>query len=309
MPLPKNARSKVAKLYQSEKEFIFKIFQRLPEGIRGDTGNSLEDEYIIESDEEPGLTAKKAKFQQSLKQASSGRSYSHEELKRRLQEKITSLGKERTENQNSDKSVRRKKLKAKKAEALEAKKRSFTSQANPNLGGSSNKTGAKIGNSALAEKTPLQKKPVKKTNGEIVYSKFDFISDDKKPKEFTINKNAVSATKMLKVVTKTEGMIEKLKGEGKTAEAVTVADKMKWNNALQKAKGTKVRDDPALLKKTIKKQEKIKKVKDKKWKERVETKEKFMDQRQAKRQSNLQKRKDDKVKKFKKAQRKKGRIA
>lgn len=124
------------------------------------------------------------------------------------------------------------------------------------------------------EKTPLKKKPVVKSNGEIVYSKFDFISKEGgsngvggapsslSGEKFQKNKGNAKPTAedLLKKAVKHEKMITSLASKGKQAEAVDLAVAQKWDTALKRADGVKVKDDAYLLKKTIKKQEKQKQV-------------------------------------------------
>jgi len=172
------------------------------------------------------------------------------------------------------------------------------------------------------KKTPLKKKPVVKSNGEIVYSKFDFINSDTARMnggtvdvDFRTSKGGKkgsakpSAEELLKKAEKHEKKISSLATLGKKSEAVDLAQAQKWDTALKRADGQKVRDDPHLLKKTIKKMDKQKQVTKKKWKERVERVEKLKEARQQKRQTNIQARRDDKQKRTKKLMRKKGRIA
>lgn len=134
--------------------------------------------------------------------------------------------------------------------------------------------------SETTEKTPLKKKPVVKPNGQIVYSKFDFISTKNNhfngsvssTEELNFNsrgpaRDRESKTKgkptpeeLLKVAQKHERQISNLETRGKKSEAVDLAVSQKWDTALKRAEGQKVRDDPYLLKKTIKKNEKLKQV-------------------------------------------------
>jgi len=113
----------------------------------------------------------------------------------------------------------------------------------------------------------------------------------------------------LKKVEKYEKKVANLETAGKTSEAVVLTDQTKWATALKRAQGEKVRDDPTLLKKTIKKETKVKDMKTKKWKERNENVEKQKQKVQEKRQKNIQERKDEKKKRARKLQRKRGRIA
>lgn len=81
-----------------------------------------------------------------------------------------------------------------------------------------------------------------------------------------------------------------------------------WKTALAKAKGEKIRDDPQLLRKTIKRQQKKRDRSTKRWKENKNQTEKRIKERQEKRQTNIQKRKDEKKAKIKKKLIKKGRL-
>jgi hypothetical protein len=144
-------------------------------------------------------------------------------------------------------------------------KKQFISKPNPNFvkgaGGSSgitnsNGAGTPSVKREPSEKTPLRKKPVTKSDGQVVYSKFDFISEDKHYQK----KGKPKPSELLKSVEKTASKISHLENTGKKSEAVKVAETQKWMTALKRADGDKVRDDPNLLKKTIKKQQKIKQV-------------------------------------------------
>ena len=95
---------------------------------------------------------------------------------------------------------------------------------------------------------------------------------------------------------------------GKNDEARALEDSTAWNNALAKAGGAKIKDDEALLKKSIKKHEQKKKSSKKKWDERKDQVDKRKSMQQKKRSDNIKKRKDQvKQTKLKKAV-KKGRV-
>lgn len=95
---------------------------------------------------------------------------------------------------------------------------------------------------------------------------------------------------------------------GKTDRAKVIKEKTAWTNAMQRAGGEKVKDDEALLKKSVKKMEQRKKSSKKKWDARQATVEKQKETHQLKRSENIQKKKDHlKQKKLKKAA-KKGRL-
>ncbi|MCJ1399300.1 hypothetical protein MMC11_002502 [Xylographa trunciseda] len=80
-----------------------------------------------------------------------------------------------------------------------------------------------------------------------------------------------------------------------------IEEKDSWLNARKRAHGERIRDDSSLLKKTLKRKEKAKKKSEKEWGERIEGIEKGKAMKQKKREENLQKRKDEKGGKGKKA--------
>lgn len=114
--------------------------------------------------------------------------------------------------------------------------------------------------------------------------------------------------KILEKLNKNKEKLEELKSQGDVEKAQELKEKLAWKAALAKADGQKVRDDPDLLKKSVKKQEQIKRSSAKKWQARKEGVKKAQEERQKKREANINKRKDDKKnKKLKKAV-KRGRV-
>jgi hypothetical protein len=79
-----------------------------------------------------------------------------------------------------------------------------------------------------------------------------------------------------------------------------IEEKDQWLNARKRAHGEKIKDDVVLLKKTLKRKEKVKKKSEKEWKERIEGVEKGKAMRQKKREENLRKRREGKGSKGKK---------
>lgn len=73
-----------------------------------------------------------------------------------------------------------------------------------------------------------------------------------------------------------------------------IEEKDLWLNAKKRAHGEKVRDDTSLLKKTLKRKEKMKKKSEKEWGERKEGVAKSQAMKQKKREENLKKRRDEK---------------
>lgn len=92
-----------------------------------------------------------------------------------------------------------------------------------------------------------------------------------------------------------EKELERLKKlEELKKEKPNVAEKQSWKAAADRAMGVKVHDDPRLLKESMKKEKKRKEKSSGKWKERVETRDKFKEERQQKRRENISGRIHDK---------------
>ena len=160
------------------------------------------------------------------------------------------------------------------------------------------------GNLNKGMSTPV--KPVYNKEGQMVFSKFDFTDSAKKEKHQS-DLHGKDYKRLLEKIEKRNEKINKVKsrdeGAGKALE-----DKFKWESVMHKAEGEKVKDNPELLKKALKRKQKMKDQKKKKWENRVETVDKQKEEKQKKRTENIQKRKqgmkDKKIKKLKK----KGRI-
>ncbi|XP_067294759.1 surfeit locus protein 6 [Pseudorasbora parva] len=100
-----------------------------------------------------------------------------------------------------------------------------------------------------------------------------------------------------------EQLKEKDEGKAKKEE-----EKMKWTNVLYKAEGMKIKDNEELLHASLKKKEKRKAQKKKKWSKRSQQVVEKMQKRQDKRKRNIKQRKDAKIEKRKQRARKKGRV-
>jgi hypothetical protein len=81
---------------------------------------------------------------------------------------------------------------------------------------------------------------------------------------------------------------------GKSGKANAIEESTAWKTALDRSSGVKVKDDASLLKKSIKKIERKKKVSKKKWEQRLEHEEKRKETKQKKRSENISKRKAQK---------------
>ncbi|XP_015910639.1 uncharacterized protein [Parasteatoda tepidariorum] len=217
-----------------------------------------------------------------------------EELQNRLQEKIKEFRDKRKSLGHSNSETSRKlltKLKKIKQKANKVKKEKQV--LNPH----------KPTPKQAEEKNP---KPVYNKEGKIIYSKLDFTENG----EVDNKKSEFSGKNYKKLLKKAEAKKEKIKSLKETNPelAVNLEEKEKWKKAILKAENVKVKDDPSLLKKTIKKTEKIKQKKAKVWKERKEQVEGKKQARQEKRTKNIEKRKKAKLDSKIKRAKKKGRV-
>ncbi|XP_003743097.1 surfeit locus protein 6 homolog [Galendromus occidentalis] len=159
-------------------------------------------------------------------------------------------------------------------------------------------------------------KAVFNSEGKMVFSKFDFsnngapdapIANNKALKKMTNVKGLKGYKKQLEFVEEKQKKLEELK-ESDPNKAAEIEEKAAWLDAIDKSKGIKKKNDPEMLRKSIKKREKLKERSRKKWADRQDTVRKQQDERQAKRKANLQARREQKVSHKLKKLSKKGRV-
>ncbi|KAK9696552.1 hypothetical protein K7432_012410 [Basidiobolus ranarum] len=129
-------------------------------------------------------------------------------------------------------------------------------------------------------------------DGDIAFSKFEFDGPAKK------KKGPVSAAIALKQVEAKKEKLDKLKATDKE-KAEKIIENEQWKKALQMSAGVKLKDDPKLLKKTIKRDEVKKKKSNKEWTERKTQIADSIANKQKKRNENLKARIDAKKNKGK----------
>ncbi|KAJ8967997.1 hypothetical protein NQ314_002531 [Rhamnusium bicolor] len=127
------------------------------------------------------------------------------------------------------------------------------------------KTEKNVGDSTIDEG---HTKPIFNSEDKMVYSKFDFANLEEQKEK-----------------------IQKLEERGETEKALEIKEKAAWRNALAKVKGQKVKDDPTLLKKSMRKQEQKQRSSKKKWENRIQGVQRAKDERQQKRTENIEKKK------------------
>ncbi|ORX84162.1 SURF6-domain-containing protein [Anaeromyces robustus] len=93
--------------------------------------------------------------------------------------------------------------------------------------------------------------------------------------------------------------LEKLKSVDKE-KAEALEEKIQWSKAMKLVEGEKIKDDPKLLKKTLKREQKLKERSAKKWNDRQKTVVRQMKEKQKRREENIKARMNNKGKKGKK---------
>ena len=144
-------------------------------------------------------------------------------------------------------------------------------------------------------------------SGRVVFSKFDFTSSAHKEVQLAERKSMSNKKDYKKLLAKAEAAQRKLEELKKTDEkrGEELAKKLMWQKAMDMARGTKIKDNPKLLKKTVKKIEKRKKKTSKEWEERKNMEREAMEKRQAKRKAHVEERKEQiRSKKIKKRMKK-----
>ncbi|KAE9550235.1 hypothetical protein FO519_006555 [Halicephalobus sp. NKZ332] len=166
--------------------------------------------------------------------------------------------------------------------------------------------------------TPLGKRGPPKPVDMDIKTDFEFSrlvsSKDEPPKKKkkTLNekRDTFKGKNYKELLKKVEERTERIKKieEKDPEKAQNLKEEIQWNRAMKRASGEKVKDNPELLKKGMKRKEKVKARSKKKWDGRVKQVEGKKEQKQVKRKENLQKAKDKrKEKKIQKAK-KKGRV-
>lgn len=197
-------------------------------------------------------------------------SVTYEELRQRLRRKIEMLRGNRGDGESS------------KSSKVNQRKRSEKDASLGKSEGKKRKRGEE-GEDDTGEDTSIEK--------DIDFGKVKLGDDYDKKK-----KKKVSKAKELERLKR----LEEVKRENRT-----LADKEAWKAAANKAMGLKVYDNPKLLKESMKKEKRRKEKSSEKWKERIQTTEKLMNERQQKRRDNIAgKAKEKKMRKIAKREKK-----
>jgi hypothetical protein len=156
-------------------------------------------------------------------------------------------------------------------------------------------------------------KPTPTVPTQITFGRFEFntgdsiVTNSKKKKLKKLPNKQKQLINTLKKIETEQNELNRLREEN-PEEGKEILRSKHWKTALAKAKGEKVRDNVQLLRKSIKKQTKIRQRSAKNWQKNKSEIDKRMKERQDKRTENIKKRKEDKKAKIKKRLIKKGRL-
>lgn len=242
-------------------------------------------------------------------------------LRQRLHQKIEeSRGQGPPKDPSSEEVKKRREKRKQERERRKRKKKEFR------LKKLAESAGLQSGEEEKKVETPEAKadsastKPSKKEQSCIVFNKVEVgedyvdkgtkLMEKKKKRKVKGTLTPLTGKNYKQLLTRVEARkahLEKL-WETDEAKAKKEEEKMRWTNVLYKAEGMKIKDNEDLLRASLKRKEKMKSQRKKKWAERSLQVVEKMQRRQDKRRKNIQKRKQSKIDKHKQKAKKKGRV-
>ncbi|KAI6181884.1 hypothetical protein M3Y98_00877200 [Aphelenchoides besseyi] len=168
---------------------------------------------------------------------------------------------------------------------------------------------AEIKSTAVADSTKPKEEKENQEVGGMSFSKLDFVlkNDDQKKKKGRDSFKGRDYAALYKKAQKRKEHVEKLR-ERDPEKAERLERNIKFDAAMKRAEGEKVKDNLEKLAKAVKRKEKLKVKRKSEWSDRVKKVKDDQNKRQEKRQENIEKRRNDKVKKKLERARKKGRL-
>ncbi|KAI6195019.1 hypothetical protein M3Y96_00419200 [Aphelenchoides besseyi] len=196
-----------------------------------------------------------------------------------------------TAEEKQERKLKRKQNQQKKANQLKAQKN------------------AEIKSTAVADSTKPKEEKENQEVGGMSFSKLDFVlkNDDQKKKKGRDSFKGRDYAALYKKAQKRKEHVEKLR-ERDPEKAERLERNIKFDAAMKRAEGEKVKDNLEKLAKAVKRKEKLKVKRKSEWSDRVKKVKDDQNKRQEKRQENIEKRRNDKVKKKLERARKKGRL-
>ncbi|KAI6206289.1 hypothetical protein M3Y94_00891800 [Aphelenchoides besseyi] len=167
---------------------------------------------------------------------------------------------------------------------------------------------AEIKSTAVADSKKPKEEKENQEGGGMSFSKLDFVlkNDDQKKKGRDSFKGRDYAA-LYKKAQRRKEHVEELR-ERDPEKAERLERNIKFDAAMKRAEGEKVKDNLEKLAKAVKRKEKSKVKRKSEWSDRVKKVKDDQNKRQEKRQENIEKRRNDKVKKKLERARKKGRL-
>lgn len=159
---------------------------------------------------------------------------------------------------------------------------------------------------AIATATHVKKPSVVREDGKIVFSKFDFTTPSE-PSDMVDKQKKIDYKKLIAKAEAKERSLKELK-EKDAKKSEQLEEQLNWKRAMNKARGSKVKDDPGLLKKTLKRKEQQKRSSKKKWETRKSQESKRIEQKQETRQRHIKERQDAKKARKMGSKSKKGKV-
>jgi len=150
--------------------------------------------------------------------------------------------------------------------------------------------GMDIPEGQAAESTKATK--TKEVEENVSFGKIVFNEETEKKKK----KGPTDTLGRLKQAEANKKKLEKLKSTD-MEKAEALEEKIQWSKAMKLVEGEKIKDDPRLLKKTLKREQKLKERSAKKWNDRQKTVARQMKEKQKKREENIKNRMNNKGKK------------
>jgi len=160
----------------------------------------------------------------------------------------------------------------------------------------------------VSAKSKTVTKQVSDKDSKVIFSKFDFTeSRVNKKRKHTDVPTGKNYKVLLKQANKKKEKLSEAEILSKD-QAQEMAKKEIWKSVLLKAEGMKVKDNPELLKKAVKRRDQKKKSSQRKWEERSKMQAKQMKDRQDKRAQNIAKKKEGRANKKIQKAKKRGRV-
>ncbi|XP_072137008.1 surfeit locus protein 6 isoform X2 [Mobula birostris] len=232
-------------------------------------------------------------------------------LRQRLHEKIQESQGQGNQKGLSSEEVEKKRLRRKQErERKKRKRKELQMKKEENIVQESN---------VVTTQNGEKKDKTEKVETEIIFNKVEVTSEaikdkkeKKKEKKRSIKGGITPLTgrnykQLLSRLEAHKNKIEELKSKDEN-KAKQVETKMKWTNILYKAEGLKIKDNEEMLKASLKRKEKLKSQRQKRWEKRTEHVVEKMQQRQDRRKTNLKRKKEAAIERRKNKARKKGRI-